>query len=444
MKATLVLIFVFSLIITYVVYAGDKPTNDKTSAAALIDKMYETYMSKGKTYMQEKKYSEAATEFRAAIKIKPSDEAANLNLGVALNRLSETSAQTHLKKALALKPDNPQTNLELGLYYYTKNVYAEARDYFENAADFGKGTEYGAKAQEYLKKIDRHMGEKPWYVNFSLGTQYDSNVVLSHSDTALPLGISRRADWKEIAYLHSRYKLVDTDSIETYAGYSFYQTMHHRLSAFNITQNTLDLSLKYNALLALSVGAQYAFEYILVGGKAYDHAHSIGPSFFISEGNGFNTELRYRYRNTRFYNGDLFSDNSDRNGADNSIGILQIFPLGGTANLEIGYAFNKADAQKVYWRYTGNKLHANLMYQLPYKIFMNLYGEYYSKRYDGLFPTDNKGRDDDTQTYSLTATKLLTDNMGVTLGQTYVYNKSNITSYDYKRNLSSLLFNVRF
>ncbi|MBF0539514.1 MAG: tetratricopeptide repeat protein [Nitrospirae bacterium] len=436
MKITVVLMFVLSFIMTNAAFAGDKPSADNTS--------YEAYMSKGKAYLQEKKYEEAVKAYREALKGKPSDEAANLALGIALSRLSQDTAQLHLKKALMVNPNNPQTNLELGVYYYNKEIYVEARDYLETTVETGKGTEYETTALGYLKKIDRQIGARPWFINLTLGGQYDSNVVLSHDASAMPAGISRKADWKELVYINGRYKFVDTERIEASAGYSFYQTLQTRLSAFNITQNTADLSLRYHIMPALSVGAQYAFEYILFGGKTYDHAHSIGPSLFISEGNGFTTEVKYTYRSTRFYNGDLFLTNSDRNGADNAIGIAQLFPLTEAANLELGYDFDKADAEIDYWRYNGNKLHANLMYNLPYRILLNLYAEYYPKRYEGIFSTYNKTRDDDTQTYSLTATKLFTDSIGVTLGQTYVYNKSNINSYDYKRSLSSLLLNLRF
>ncbi|MBF0337531.1 MAG: hypothetical protein HQL05_06820 [Nitrospirae bacterium] len=436
MKKTVVLMFVFSFIVANVLFAGDKASGNGAS--------YETHMSKGKAYLQEKKYAEAAKEYRAALKGKSSDEAVNLGLGIALSRMSQEGAQLHLKKALMANPNNPQTNLELGVYYYNKEIYTEARDYFENAIETGKATEYVATARGYLKQIDRRTGARPWLINLTLGTQYDSNVVLSNGATELPSGISRKADWKGLVHINGRYKFVDTEDMEVFAGYNFYQTLHSRLSSFNITQNAVNLSLRYNVMPTVGIGAQYAFEYIAVGGKAYDHVHGIGPSLFISEGKGFSTEVRYRYRSSRFYNANLFPDNSDRNGSDNVIGVVQQLPLTEASNLEVGYAFNKADAEKSYWQYDGNKVHANLMHSFPYRILLNLYGEYYAKRYEGMFSSYEKQRNDDIQTYGLTATKLLADNVGVTLGQTYVYSRSNINSYDYRRSVSSLLLNLRF
>ncbi|MBF0316760.1 MAG: tetratricopeptide repeat protein [Nitrospirae bacterium] len=444
MKITVVLMFVFSFMmaeVAFIASAARTFAGDKLSAG---NSSYEAHISRGKAYLQEKRYAEAVKEYRVALKARPSDEAANLGLGIALNRMSQDTAKLHLKKALMSNPDNPQTNLELGLYYYNREIYAEAKDYLENAIETGKGTEYATTALVYLKKVDRQTGARPWLVNLTLGSQYDSNVVLSNGAAALPSGISRKADWKGLVYINGRYRLVDTDRMEVSAGYNFYQTLHGRLSAFNITRNTADLSFRYNVMPMIALGAQYAFEHILVGGNAYNHAHSIGPSLFILQGKGFSTEVKYRYRSARFYNADLFPDNSDRNGSDNAIGIAQLFPITEAANLEIGYTFNKADADVNYWRYDGNKVHANLMYNLPYRVLLNLYGEYYARRYEGMFGTYKKERDDDVQTYGLTATKLLTDNVGVTVGQTYVYSRSNINSYDYRRSVSSLLLNLRF
>ncbi|KJU85059.1 conserved hypothetical protein, secreted, partial [Candidatus Magnetobacterium bavaricum] len=179
MKITVVLMFVFSLMMTEAAFiasaartfAGDKPSAGNTT--------YEAHISRGKAYLQEKRYAEAVKEYQAALKGRPSDEAANLGLGIALSRMSQDTAQLHLKKALMSNPDNPQTNLELGVYYYKKEIYAEARDYLENAIETGKGTAYATTALGYLKKIDRQIGARPWLVNLTLGSQYDSNVVLS-------------------------------------------------------------------------------------------------------------------------------------------------------------------------------------------------------------------------------------------------------------------------
>lgn len=405
---------------------------------------YDDYMSKGKALFEEKKYHEAAEEFRKAVGEEQESQAAQLQLGIALSRSGNRDAEVHLKKALSMDPEDPQTNLELGIYYYNRQIHAEARDYFENVRDLAPGPEYSSKAEEYLRELSGATKERPWSLGISVGEQYDSNVIINSDNNPLPEGISRKSDWKSLIYLDGRVKVIQTDSLEASLGYSLYQTLNYSLSDFNITQNLADVSFTYKVLPSLSIGGMYKFEYILVGGKHYDTAHYSGPLIIISEGKGFLTKLLYVYRYTTFKDSELFTDNSQRSGPNNSLGVSQTIPLGSDVAAEVGYSFEKDLAREDFWRYEGNKGYASLNVRLPLKFFLNLYGEYYKKRYEGINPFSDKPRRDEAWTYSVSATKLLTDYVSVTLGETYISNASNVDVFRYKRSLTTLLVNVRF
>jgi tetratricopeptide (TPR) repeat protein len=413
-----------------------------TAEAAAFD----DYMSKGRALLEEKKYHEAAGEFRKALIENRESREAQLQLGIALSRSGSGDAEGHLKKALSMDPADPQTNLELGIYYHNRRINAEAIDYFENVRDLAPGTEYSSRAEEHLRELSGATKERPWSLGISLGEQYDSNVLINSDSNPLPEGISRKSDWKSIIYLDGRLKFIQADRLEASLGYSLYQTLNYSLSDFNIMQNLADVSFTYKILPSLSIGGMYKFEYILVGGDHYDTAHYFGPVATISEGKGFFTKLMYVYRYTTFKNSDLFTDNSGRSGPNNSIGASQSVPLCGNIGAEIGYSFDKDLAREDFWRYEGNKGYASLNARLPLKFFLNLYGEYYKKKYEGINPFSGTGarRRDEVQTYSISATRFLTDRISVSLGETYIHNDSNVDAFRYDRSLTTLLVNVRF
>jgi len=354
----------------------------------------------------------------------------------------DKEAESQLKKALLMNPEDPKTNLELGIYYYNKDVYPEARDYFETTMDLAPNTEYAAEAKKYLGNMDRR-AEKRWRLDTALGLQYDNNVVLGNDSTPLPEGISRKSDWRALLYLKGQYDFLREQNVLGSVNYSFYQSLHSRLSDFNISQHTLGANLIYD-LPKITIKGAYAFEYILVGGDAYDFSHTVSPSVTIKEGNGLSTTLQYSYSRTSFKNADLFMDNSDRTGSNNQVSITQNIPIGSSVETRVGYAYDNDNAKKDFWDYSGNKFFVNFGIKLPRNISMDLYGEYYKKDYDETDPNYGKTREDIVHTYSASLSKRLSDRLSISVGEIYIRNKSNIDAFDYKRSITSAYVTARF
>ncbi len=289
---------------------------------------YEQHIAKGVAGVEAADYRVAAEEFRAALREKPLDPTATLYLGIALNRSGDREAETILKQALAMEPSDPRTNIELGIYYFRYSMYGEARDYFENTIRLSPGTEFSARAGEYLTLIREGGLAKRWALNFSVGGQYDSNVVLNPSGNPLPQGISQKSDWSAVFVMNGRYHLIKEEKGEVSVGFNFYQNVHAVLSDFNITQPVFDVTAAYTILPWLQLRGLFNFEYVWVGGKnRYGYDYMVAPSVVISEGKGFSTVIEYRYRHYTFNDSELFFDNSQRSGPDNYIGITQNISL---------------------------------------------------------------------------------------------------------------------
>lgn len=405
---------------------------------------YEQHMAKGTSYMEKSDYKAAIAEFRAAVKERPGDFKATLYLGIALSRSGDKEADTMLKRAIAINPEDPRANLELGVYYFNKSMNDEAKDYLENTGKLAPGTELSAKAEEYLQIIRKSAFVRPWALNISLGGQYDSNVVLNPSGSPLPEGISGKSDWRAVMLLQGRYNIFTKEKFEGSIGYNLYQSLHSRLSDFNVSQHIFDLTATYSLSPLLSVKGTYAFEYIFVGGNGYDSAHSLSPALIITEGKGYSTIVEYRYRRDNYINSDLFFDNSDRNGSDNLVGITQNIPILPSVTARAGYFHDEDSTRTDFWDYSGDKLTAGLRLSFPSKILLDLQGEYYDVRYKGVMPSFSEKRKDRTYTVAVFATKSFSERYSVTVGELYTRNNSNIAEFEYKRAITSLFLNVRF
>lgn len=417
-----------------------------SSTAFATEASYEQHIAKGISYLETNNYIDAIEEFRAAIREKPDDERATLYLGITLSRSKDKEAETTLKKALSINPGEPRTNLELGIYYFNKSIFEEAKDYFENTIKLAPNTGFSLKAEEYLKAIrSRAAMPGPWAMNISAGIQYDSNVVLESENGTLPQGISRKSDWSGIIYLKGQHNFLRSDNLNGSVSYSLYQSLHARLTDFDITQHLIELKASSVVLPEVSLAARYSFEYLFLGGDDYDFSHTLAPSLIISEGKGFSTAIEYQYRKKHFINTDIFTDNSDRTGSNNLIGITQHIPVSTSITARIGYSLDEDSTRKDYWDYKGDKGFLGIKFNMPCRISLDFYGEYYSKNYEGInYLISSIKREDIIHTYSASLTKALTDRYCITIGQSHINNNSNIDPYDYKRNISTLFFTARF
>lgn len=404
---------------------------------------YDQYISKGMSGLNSKDYDAAEEAFRAALKEKPDDYKATLYLGIVLNRKGLKESESLLKKALLMNPSDPNTNLQLGLYYLNRSVYPEATDYFENTIELAPGSEYSSEARRYLSSIGTRK-TKPWLLDAALGMQYDSNVVLGPDNKPLPEGISRKSDWRGVGFLKAQLDIASGQNFRITPSYTIYQSLHTKLSDFNITDQVAGIDALYALSDTIALKGTYTYEYVFVGGHPYDFAHTLTPAVVITEGKGFSTTVHYSWSKFHFMNGGLFPDNSDRTGFNNLVGIAQQVPLGNFVEFRAGYIYDKDSTRKDFWAYRGNRGFGSLAIKLPESVSADLYGEYYDKNYQGIDPASGSARHDKVQTYSISLSKRLSQHFSVVLGELYVRNQSNIDVFDYKRAITSIFLTARF
>lgn len=411
--------------------AAEEPVKNKDVAAgmALIDKG---------------EYGQAAQLMRETLAKTPDDPEASLCLGKALNRMGEKEAATHLKSALRQNPENPEVSLELGIFFFNKDLYAEAEDYFDDTISLAPDSDPARKAREFLVRISEKRKDRTWEISALSGLQFDSNVILNGNGVALPAGISGESDWSGVVNVKGHYRFLKVNKFEMTAGYSFYQNLHFKLSDFNVTQNLVDLSAAYELTSNIKLKASYGFEYLQLAGQRFDHAHTLAPTMIFKCGNWGTSSIDYRFRNAEYRDTTLFTNNSQRTGNNHYFGINHIMPIGKTFVAWGVYSHDEDLTRNSFWDYHGDRLLAGLRAVLPFSMTADIYGEYYKRRYGAVDPSYGVKRDDDQTSASISLTRHFTENISVVLAQLYTRNFSNIQAYDYERFITSLFLNVRF
>ncbi|MEI6205261.1 MAG: hypothetical protein WCP20_00630 [Desulfuromonadales bacterium] len=405
---------------------------------------YEKHMARGVTALDSGDIAGAGDEFRAALTEHPNDPEANLYLAIALNRANDPAAESALKLALRQEPGNPRTNLELGTYYFNRKMYEESADYFENLLSLKPDIEMKAAAEGFLNNIRSQSSGKRWGLTVLGGMQYDSNVPLAASGVQLPTGIDRRGDWRGVANLMLTAIPVRTSDTELSLNYSLYQTLHLHLSDFDLTQNLLDVTLKEHFSPLFTARLSAAFESILLGGREYSRGVIINPGLNLTFAPGITTSLDYTFRQSYFENSPLFPTNSEREGTTHTFAINQRLQFFDLLHLRLGYAFDLEDTVVRSWGSKSHRGNAGLGVVLPFSLFVDFSGEASGRRYDDIQADTSGIRTDTTLAGAASVTWQPTSCCGITVGYHYTRNYSTIPSYEYIREITSILLQARF
>lgn len=166
-------------------------------------------------------------------------------LGLTLYRLGEdAAAQTYLKEAEADPDLRPSAHYYEGLALLRQGKPEAARSELAETAREQPQSEMGKAAQAYaggaaVRQPPAGLAQKPrkpWSLYAALDFQYDSNVVIAPSDSEVKTekGISRQADGRGVIAAGGSYVLLDGDAGSVRAQYDLYQSVHFRLTQFDL------------------------------------------------------------------------------------------------------------------------------------------------------------------------------------------------------------------
>lgn len=406
---------------------------------------YRYHLKMGRMNFEMEEYEAAEKEFESALEEEPEGREAIAYYGAVLNRRGAEGAERYLKKALYMDPENQLANLELGIYYFDRKLYQEAGEFFEIAIDTDPRSKFAQTAERYLTAI-RSEGKKKykkWNLGLSIGTQYDSNVILTPEDGPIPGGIAKQSDWRGTGSVTASYIFFEALDIETALNYSFYRNLHTQLKEFNVSSHTFKLDSLYSFGKGLSLDLSYSLDYTTVGGDKYSINHAISPLLLIELKKNYFTVVEYRYKLYYYEDTDFFVSNSSRTGSNHLIGFIQLIPAG-VIKCRVGYYRDSFAAKEEFWNYVGNKGFISATADFPLEFSATLSAEYYARNYEGENPLSGGRRKDRIQTYSAAIRKEFLGRLDLIASQQYILNESNIPEMDYRRSVTGINFAWKF
>ena len=389
-------------------------------------------------------YARAIPLLSAQLKTVPDDHRAELCLGIALSRQGEKGAALHLKRALFNNPEDPVVHLELGRYFFEQQIPEEAEDFFRDAVSLAPQSPAAKEATVYLRKINAVASPKAWKILVRGGIQYDSNVILNGEDQPLPAAYSGEADSSAVGTFKALYSPIIAPGRRVSLGYSLYQSLHAKLDDFDITQNLLEVSGEQAVTPNLVIRGLYTFEYLHLGGDAYDQSHRLSPEAQWKSERFGSTILRYALSSTRYKASSRFPDNPDRDGRNHQAAVTHYYPLAPSWLLFAGYMREAERVEVGKYSFDGNRGTVGTRVKLPVNCVADISAEHDLRSYRGRDPVFSKTRRDSRTTFSATLSKGLGKSMGLAAGVAYTQNFSNIDPYDYQRFLTSLFLTAEF
>jgi len=404
---------------------------------------FELFIAQGMEKISDRQYSEALELLQKALEMAPDDTEAIFYTAIAYTRLGELDKAEGLFLRIKDNDAVPTVNFELGRIYYVKEECETSRQYLSDFISVSEDDSLKSYADSLIKDC-RETGqgaeEKPYRLNITLGSQYDDNVIIEPQNPII-IQDKKQSDGSAIVYLDTGADLFNKGILKLKADYNFYQSFHFELNDYNVQYHKITpfVEIKLTDIIRPTVG--YAYEHTLFGGDRYSAAHVFYTSINIKEGENLSTDIMYKYRDLDYDNSDLFVDNAIRSGNQNIVGAKQNFNAD-KLDGDVYYFYNDTTADANYWAYTGNRIGAEITYQLFTPLYVTVSGQYTQEQYSEEYPGFTERRKDKTQQYSLVLTYSLSERVSIYLTEDYTTNDSNLNLFEYDRNVVGLLVTV--
>jgi tetratricopeptide (TPR) repeat protein len=433
--------------------------------------VYHHYL--GKTYLQAARYAQAEEHLTRAEELEPDLSELQYDIAYLYYKMENYSRAAERFKTLVItEPDNVLAHYQCGISLYKQRQYAEALDFFVAASEMSptikaNGYYYAgicllnlgnydqaierlayveAKADSELLKdhairwlnvIERQkVSMKRYRLYLKIGYQYDSNVTLDPIDTDI---IADEDDFLTLVYLSGSYNFINRKRFVVGAGYNHYQTLHNRLTEYDLIAGIGSIYGRYRTgqfLFSLT----YFPHYYWLDTEDYLRRHQWTPDITWRINRDLITRLSYSY-----YDNDYFQSD-DRDGHTHEP-VLSAYYFFNNRNAfvfgSLGYEDYNATSPDQYYEQV--KLRGGLSLKIPWKLTLYTTVRYYDKNYNHVNSIYNVEREDDKFNGTIALSRQIVYEWLILTGEfDYTKNNSNIDDYGYRRYRGTLSLAAKF
>lgn len=349
------------------------------------------------------------------------------------------------KNAKELDPSMSQTcNYQIGIAYLKGKKISEAQKAFTEVVITDPHSNMANFANEYVGTLARRKEmAKPFKFTFGTAWQYDDNVVLEPDNVSIVSNISDKADSREVYTASGEYNHMFNDSAGVRALYTFYYAKQNDLGFYDTVVNNFMIqpTLYFNkALLSLPSG----YSHTLINDKAYLSTPYTSAFYNFMPDSSNMGQAFIRYQNDDFlWTSSTSDENRDGNVLSGGIGWYTFFARNkGFVNFR--YAMDKDWTKGNNWEYLGNRVSATALIPVWDKLNFTVSGDIFFQDFTNSHTVYNVCRKDTVYTLSLLAAYKIFKNCEIQLQYTHINDNSNISVYQYTRNVYSAGVEIKF
>jgi len=385
------------------------------------------------------KYSAAADLFTEIVDEDPSNVLAQYHAGISL--LKQRKYDRALDRVLAAAEMSP--TIKPNGYYYAGVCYwkmgqaDKAVEKFEYVRDHADSEILRENALTWLRTIEEEKKvRKPYSLYLKVGYGYDSNVTLDPLDEDV---FSDEDDYFTRVHFSGKYNVINGKDLVLGAGYSHYQSWYNDLDEYDLIGSLFNVYAKYR-LRPFTLGLSYQPSYYWLDQDSYLRRHKVKPEVVWEWKDTLSTVLSYAYSDNEYFQDEGWSGDRHEGYLDAYYSILDKM-----GHLFAGIGYEDNDATSPDQDYGWLKTRAGALFHLPWKLELNIKGQYQNKQYDNTDSYYGIEREDDKYYGAVSLDReIFYQWLAIGAEFSYTKNNSNISAYEYDKYVSALYLRARY
>jgi tetratricopeptide (TPR) repeat protein len=425
----------------------------------------------GMTYNQMGEYRQASKHLKDAIRLTPSVKEAYPELIQALIHLNElkeakegiakaeqegmkpgqiaflkglvllkegknSEAIDAFKKAKRMDSSLSQaSDMQIAMVLAKQRRFAEAKETLKTIISVDPLSEMGTYAREYEIAFSQGLKKyKSWWASAGIAYQYDDNVLLKPNTSIPDFPISGQRDSSVINTLGFRYTPLLSGPWYFSAQYNFYANSHIDQTRVNFLYQTVSVTPGYQFQKgALTLPLAYTHEW--VDGHSYMAVALVKPtvSLLLLPNHIGQFSMGSMRREMLTTPPDRY-ENRDGNIFTLSPGYIYSFK-NGRGFFMFQYEFSSDHTEGKNWENIGNQILLNLLMPVMDKVSVTISGNMFFQDYQHTHTSFGMKRSDRTYTGAAGVRWEILNGLNLNLQYSHTYADSNISVYEYKRNI---------
>ena len=399
-------------------------------------------VAKGELAYHQGRLDDSVSLLRQAVAADSQDPVAHLALGqVLLETGNRTDAIASFERSLEIRPGFPAAERALATARSgrsTSGLFGTVSDVARPEAGPGRAT------------------AKRWGVTLTTGLQYDDNVTIEPSGR-VPVSLGDTDDIAFIFGFTGHFDVVSREDVLLRLEYDLYQSLHPDIDDFDFRSNRVWGTASYALAPWVWIGLQGGYNHYTLGPHSYLGESFVLPFLSVLQETWGLTQLTYRHGENTFWGfSDFGSPFRDvRDGPTDAASIDQTLYLQ-EKYFTFGYRFERENPDRSGGRTTvpvGNdfELDSNQLTlgggsSLLWEVYLDLLYLYRMDDYDNPQSVSGftKHRNDDGHFFYAALSRPITDHVSVVVNYYGTINDSDLSVFEYNRNVIGTLLQVSF